>query len=68
MLSRTLDEARKQGDRFHVVIGMTGPIVVANINKKITDNSTATAGVTTKNTRTTKFWSEHGFELKGTLK
>ncbi|KAI0722866.1 GCN5-related N-acetyltransferase [Earliella scabrosa] len=46
LLDRTLEEARKQGDRFHTII----------------------AGVTTENTRTTKFWAEHGFELKGTLK
>ncbi|TBU33237.1 toxin-antitoxin system, toxin component, GNAT family [Dichomitus squalens] len=41
-----LEETRKHGERFHVVI----------------------ASVTTENERTMKFWAEHGFELRGTVK
>ncbi|KAI0720219.1 GCN5-related N-acetyltransferase [Cerioporus squamosus] len=46
LLELTLEETRKQGDRFHAII----------------------AGVTTDNARRTRFWAEHGFELRGTLK
>lgn len=65
LLERTLEETRKQGDRFHTIIGE--PFAEAWI-KSCTKTDTQTAGVTTDNPRRTRFWAEHGFELKGTLK